>query len=549
MKAITKKELKEMDTIALSQVINELNEDTGKFMPTGAKKYAAELASRMDITPMQAVFLACIMDMYYDNNIRTRDIASHFNKRPLSVFNHIEDINTLVNQGFIVRRNNDDGETSYRMPSLVLKEIANGNKPKPENVENLEVQEFLDFVSKYLNARGRNELDDEELSNKLTELIDKNQQLVVARKLKSYNLLLRDLVMFLALSMLYINNHDEHVMRHDIEGLFQLLVLRAQIRQLENGTHILMKNNLVCNACNDGHAAPNAWTITDYAKKEVFGELNLQTNINPRANLKLHEEISAKEMFYPKNVTSQVSQLESMLESSRMERIMNRLSDHGMRKGFSCLFYGSPGTGKTETVMQLARLTKRDIMLVDVPSIRSKWVGETEKNIKAVFERYRKLAHGNSNAPILLFNEADALFNRRNTSSERSVDKMENAMQNIILQEMENLEGILIATTNLTDNLDNAFERRFLYKIEFEKPTANERQHIWKAMLGDLTDEQAFTLAQRYEFSGGQIENIARKRIINDILSDRDTIDIDSIVESCDNELLNKENAHIRVGF
>ena len=121
-------------------------------------------------------------------------------------------------------------------------------------------------------------------------------------------------------------------------------------------------------------------------------------------------------------------------------------------------------------------------------------------------------------------------------------------MQNIILQEMEQLEGIMIATTNLTGSLDAAFERRFLYKIEFEKPSPAERRHIWQSMLPDLTEEDALSLAQRFDFSGGQIENIARKRIVSDILADRDSIDLDAIIESCKCESLCKGNTR-KIGF
>ena len=136
-----------------------------------------------------------------------------------------------------------------------------------------------------------------------------------------------------------------------------------------------------------------------------------------------------------------------------------------MCQGFCCIFYGAPGTGKTETVYKLARQTGRDIMRVDVNKIKSCWVGESEKNIKAAFDRYRNICKNSPLAPILLFNEADAILGIRMEGASNAVDKMENSIQNIILQEMESIEGIMIATTNLTTNLDKAFERRFLYKI------------------------------------------------------------------------------------
>lgn len=98
------------------------------------------------------------------------------------------------------------------------------------------------------------------------------------------------------------------------------------------------------------------------------------------------------------------------------------------------------------------------------------WVGESEKNIKGIFDDYKKEVKQLAKAPILLFNEADAIIGKRQVGAERAVEKMENSIQNIILQEIEQLDGILIATTNLAENMDKAFERRFLYKIQFEKP-------------------------------------------------------------------------------
>ena len=130
----------------------------------------------------------------------------------------------------------------------------------------------------------------------------------------------------------------------------------------------------------------------------------------------------------------------------------------------------------------------------------------------------------------------------------RAVDKMENSIQNIILQEMETLEGIMIATTNLTTNLDKAFERRFLYKIRFDKPTVNARIEIWQAMLKGLSNEDAQTLASQFDLSGGEIENIARKQSVNVILSGNDTIDIQEIISTCRHEKITKDSRP-RIGF
>ena len=198
-------------------------------------------------------------------------------------------------------------------------------------------------------------------------------------------------------------------------------------------------------------------------------------------------------------------------------------------------------------MLQLARQTGRDIMQVNVSEIKSKWVGDSEKNIKALFDDYRKKVKDCKLTPILLFNEADAIINRRQEMAERGVDKMENSIQNIILQEMEMLDGILIATTNLEQNMDKAFERRFLYKIKFEKPTVEARQHIWQAMIPSLSADAASQLAARYDFSGGQIENIARHHAIDSILHGDEADDLQSLITHCDQERLEKKVR--RIGF
>jgi SpoVK/Ycf46/Vps4 family AAA+-type ATPase len=156
--------------------------------------------------------------------------------------------------------------------------------------------------------------------------------------------------------------------------------------------------------------------------------------------------------------------------------------------------------------------------------VRDKYVGESEKQIKAIFERYRDCVKNSREAPILLFNEADAIISRRTQVGDinGSVTKMENSLQNIILEELENLEGIMIATTNLTENMDSAFSRRFLYKIDFEMPNAESRRAIWLSLMphlsASISAEEIDRLAAKYNLSGGQIENIARKQTVDAVL-------------------------------
>ena len=317
---------------------------------------------------------------------------------------------------------------------------------------------------------------------------------------------------------------------------------------LRSGEHPLMTKKLIEHRSEDGMADTTRYKLTEQTKRTLLEELKLNAAEEKLADVIKAKDLKEKKMFYVEENQRQVGELQSFFVPENYQKIRERMEQTGFRTGFACLFYGGPGTGKTETVYQLARQTGRDIMVVDVPQIKSKWVGDSEKNIKALFDRYRELVKRAKQTPILLFNEADAIIGIRQQGAQRAVEKMENSIQNIILQEMEALDGIMIATTNLQQNLDKAFERRFLYKIKFEKPTVEARVNIWRTMIPDLSEMDAKTLAAKYDFSGGQIENIARHYAIDSILHDAKEDLLAMLINHCDNERLD-DNSKKRIGF
>lgn len=525
-------------------VINTLG--SCEFVTQEAALYCRTLAKRLGLTEIQASLLSVIVNDFEEDVLTYRNIACHYGLSPVQVIALGDDLDVLVSKGFIVREGRGFG-----ILETTVERLRDGLLPEPERMENLTASEFIFKMEEMTDAMDRNPNSNDRIYKKMQELIDHNLQLNMAARLKGFQLEAPDLALFLLMSIIYINDNVERILEHHFRHHFDGFNLHRHTVRLGKGVHPLMARHLVENAIVDGQAEMDAWRITDYAKREVFSELNLHLRGKKRAAMTHWEGISAKQLFYRPEVERSIGELRALLERERMQRVMDRLNQKGLRRGLPCLFYGAPGTGKTETVMQLARQTHRDIMQVNIPGIRSKWVGETEKNIKAVFSNYREVLLGLDSvcdAPILLFNEADALFNRRNAASSSSTDKMENAMQNIVLQELETFEGILIATTNLAQSMDDAFERRFLFKVEFLKPEPVQRRHIWKAMLPDLTDEQLLLLSERYDFSGGQIENISRRRIISDILSDRDELDMEGIVRYCDSEQLNRK-VRPHVGF
>lgn len=251
------------------------------------------------------------------------------------------------------------------------------------------------------------------------------------------------------------------------------------------------------------------------------------------------QTIVPKNMFYNEDERKHILRLEALLCKDSFVSIQQRMREAGLRTGFCCLFYGAPGTGKTETVLQMARHTGREIIRVDLSSQKSMWVGESEKNIERIFADYREKLSQSELAPILLFNEADAIFSKRHVGVNSEVEQMANTMQNILLQNMENFEGILIATTNLADNFDPAFHRRFLYRIEFKSPSAEVRKQIWRSMLPNMDESNIKAMAERFSISGGQIENAVRKIMIESILKGC-PLSTDEIVAICEQEVQKK---------
>ena len=285
-------------------------------------------------------------------------------------------------------------------------------------------------------------------------------------------------------------------------------------------------------------------TMTDEGKQILFGEdAELYINSASDRQLLTCDKIVEKRLFFTDSLNEQLSLLRNSLDETFYRDLCSRLEGNHLPKGICVLLYGEPGTGKTESVMQIAKATGRDIMHVDISETKNYLLGESEKRIKKVFTDYRHLCECHKEKPILLFNEADAVFSKRKDSASQTV----NAMQNIILEEMEKLDGILVATTNLADNLDGAFERRFLFKIRFDKPTVEAKVNIWKNKLPALSQNDAQMLAASYEFSGGQIDNIVRKVMMQEIVKgERPTLD--GLKVLCNEEIISPKVGK-RIGF
>lgn len=511
------------------------------------------LCRRLNLTPTQVTLLAIVMELGFQRYVSLSNIANFLDTSNLEILDKSSEITALMSRRFIVEGHNRF-DSGYSAPPEVYDAFRHNEAyiyKVPEVRNSDELVERIDRMLSRLDD-SEDENDAETFDRDLRDLLNANSNIRLARSLlavlkKTSDKEFRVLVL---MSMFWIRDEDE-----EIESRRFNVVLKRQLdlRQMSNlltkGRSILVKKGYIKTVDGGGILSKDVFALTPQFRKTLTPDRTIGQNGEEHVDSRLtrHGNIREKQLFYNREVENEVRRLSRLLQPEQMNGVLSRLKERGLRGGFTCLLYGGPGTGKTETVLQLARHSGRDIFQVEVSQLRSKWYGESERLVKSVFDEYRKLVAASKVPPIMFFNEADAIFNRRMENAERAVDKGENALQNIILQEMETLDGILIATTNLQDNFDDAFERRFLYKLFLDKPTVEVKARIWQSMLPDLSEGDASQLAAEFDFSGGQIENVARKRFIDEVLSG-ETIDLETIRTLCRNEQL--EHTTVRhIGF
>lgn len=252
------------------------------------------------------------------------------------------------------------------------------------------------------------------------------------------------------------------------------------------------------------------------------GEIVSYEGLSMVSDVILAGAIVKKDLYYSVECRGELDSLRKMLSADGFARASSILKRQKRKPAIISLLWGPPGTGKTEIVKQLAGETGRDIILFSAAKVTASLWGETEKLYRRLFLEYGYVAAVSASVPILLMNEADQALSRRFTSLDRSIDKAENVVTNILLQAFEDFSGILIATTNLATNLDEAFDRRFLFKTEVPKPDAEARRRIWKSVIPELKDGDAGRLAREFEMTGAQINNVATKRELAELYYEGD---------------------------
>ena len=498
------------------------------------------------INENQVIILSAVLDLQLSHDKMT-NISDFFNMTALSYLQHNNEIEDLDERGLLDVGINEEGH-SYDIPQIVVTAILRNSEIIIEKKE-FDPVDFVKEVTMILDNNLYNQF--KKNKEKVYKLETKNSKQPFIKHVKALVPIPSDRSCFYAICSDFVDGFDTNL-QHGFRRVYDNNAT-SKIRAMLSESHVLLKQGLV-DFIIKGNVVDSTLTLTDKAKKIFLGENEYlyERKLNEKS-LILPSSIVSKHLFYSPENQKQIDTLYSAIESKNLLSIQNGLRSKGLPTGICILLYGAPGTGKTESVYQIAKATNRQIIHVDISTTKSCWFGESEKLIERIFVDYKRsckklLAHGKSDIPILLFNEADAILQKRMEFHGSGVEKTENAMQNILLENMEKFEGILIATTNLAINLDAAFERRFLFKIKFDNPSVEAKTAIWRSKLEWLPENQAQLLANEYNFSGGEIDNVVRKATMEEILTGS-RVTINRLEEICNTEKLNNSDSSNKVGF
>jgi hypothetical protein len=510
------------------------------------------LTSGLSLTEMEAIFFCQIFYLTLNGHRVTHEGINV--KLKVSPFDYLlvkGAVDSLVKKGYCSKSSDDYGDLNYYVSSDIQEDLINETIEILVPKVSVDIYDLADACMKVFKERENRRIRLKEMYNELSKILDINKDFSVVKQLNTYSLKKEDTMILLFLICKRAEFQEVIELSEIASTVFDKIRDRARFQHKfirQEGE--LYKQNLIMNV--DGeYSDASCIKLCDFIYKDFFGdEFNggkKKRGASKSCKFIKAEGIASQQLYYNPSTQAAVDTLRELFTEDKYQEVKSRLASNNMRLGVTMVFYGGPGTGKTETIYQLCRESGRDIMMIDISAIKNKYVGESEKNLKAVFKEYNYTIKNQVKCPILFLNEADALISKR-VDINTSVDQMSNTMQNILLQELEDFEGILCATTNLLDNIDAAFERRFLYKTKFEKPGVIERSKIWQSRFGILNENDAIDLANQFELSGAEIENISRKMQIESVLFNK-AIDLENIVSHCKEERYNDSLNKNQIGF
>ena len=521
-----------------------------------AKSDLALLSPYLQLNDIETVLFANAFAMWFDTSSFT-EVFEYFGMTKFQVLKYRESIEMLYSRNLLMNKNSRQKQiSSYELSQNLINRISKNQDIKYSKVEFstapqtfVDVLEEFDKTSDQFDQRIISRLDFEDF---IETMCEENLSMPMFREIRNYHLDAFETYFFLDVIWDAISNENNDFntdIQFTVDGFYsQKSQSLRQMKKIMNKELKLSKLDLIEISSQELINRPQA----KLSKKAInllreHQDVVIDTISGNYSKLLQPKDIPYKKLFFNEVENTQLRQISHILGERKFKEMQIRLKEKSMPIGITAIFHGVPGTGKTESVYQIAKETVRSIYKVDISETKSMWFGESQKLIKKIFTQYKEMKRSEELCPILLFNEADALIGKRKSAGSSTIADTENAIQNIILEEMEKFDGILFATTNLVENMDAAFERRFLFKVKFGQPSKENAAKIWREKLPFLTEKESLKLAENYNFSGGEMENIARKVMMQELLQE-DKLIFKSIEKLCSQEKWSSKTGN-KIGF
>lgn len=547
--------MKKTLTDYIKEIINRSSKEQKKDLDKRLKwRPVKTLSRRLNLSTEEtlifsyAYFATITKKVFHANEIREEISEDPFDiSNVLNILKKLNDKKLITSNSFAV-------DAKYKVQMEIIMEISQNKIP--EITDPNKKKDFFSLCENLLELfflRIDGIIGTDEFYGELDKFLSNNKKFKPFKYLMKNQVPQEEWLIFLYTFLAHINGEKDANLKKGIKKCYGGVKQQFNIRtKLDTKKAKLIEKGIIVFHGDDFQSAERV-SVSDEALKAIlkadYNAVASQIKTEETSNDLINpHSIQVKTLFHNKKEKEMLSTIKRIVDKDRLVKIQEQLSKSGHRTGVCILLHGKPGTGKTETVLQISKDSGRPVMKVDIASVRDKFIGESEKNLANIFRKYERLREASDITPILLFNEADALLNKR-ISVNSSTDQMNNSMQNILLDELDNFKGILFATTNLTPNMDKAFERRFLYKLKLSSPRLEVRQLIWKNELPGVDEDIISFIAEKYNLSGGQIENVVRKIKLDEILHEK-VIDRPTLNKLCKQEYLNTPSREKRaIGF
>lgn len=479
-----------------------------------------KLSKFLKTNPLETLLFVSIYSVQIIRSCNVRHLAGFIGISTIDFIPLRNSVVGLLQKGLILEEIHHSGNV-YIVSNAAEHALLENEPIKKKKSSKLDPYAFCEIISSLIEDRSQYNIDTEELFNLVNLEEDRQNNLPLVNELRKLLPRIDSRTLFYEICDNYTRDsrNCNTGVEFTIGEIYDDIRKKSRVVQsIMNKKHPLIVSGLVelLPTLSPGEAE---LALTAKGKHLLQGDDCDMCRAKGDSRLISPDKIPVRELFFSEKLAQDIDLLKRIFQEENFVKMQKRMGENTLSKSMVVLFHGLPGTGKTAAVDMIAKTTGRSIYHVDIAASKSSWFGESEKLFKKIFTDYRHMCETEERKPILLFNEADALFSKRRNVDLGNCAQIENTLQNILLEEMEAFDGILIATTNMRDNFDTAFERRFLFKIKFDQPDTAAKQRIWKNKMAWLSEEDCNQLAKKFDLSGGEIDNIVRKAMMEEVLN------------------------------